>query len=306
MISSLNIADLEAFAAVAEMRSIAKASTRLHLSQPAITRRLKNLEYQLGVKLFDRGARPMILTPEGEETHRHARNVLSTASELQAAITPGKKIKGGFRLGFSASLADNLLRRPLDILRREFPSLRLTVSSDESVDLLSAIRKLELDAAVILLPDGRDLPDGIAGEMLRSDTIAVAVPQDFHFPKGAKLTDLSRQPWIVNPLGCSGRQALQNAFVRAGLPLEIALEISGTGLQLALIEAGRGLGVFLPYVVKASRFGASIRIVRPPDFEPRLSTWIAYRPNSDRLKQPIQTLRDALKSERQASASNGR
>jgi DNA-binding transcriptional LysR family regulator len=298
MTCSLNIADIEAFIAVADMRSIAKASARLHLSQPAITRRLQNLEDQLGVKLFDRDSRPMVLTPEGQQAYKHAKTVLASTAELQAAITPGNRMAGDFRLGFSTALGDTLLGAPLDALRREFPRLHLSVASDESTGLISRIKKRELDAAVILLPEGYNLPSGIAGEMLRTDTIAVAVPRGFRFPRGGRLEELADQSWIVNPPGCGGRRALQSAFDKAGLRLRlnIILETSGTGLQLALIEGGRGIGAFLASVVKASTFRNSINIIRPADFHPRLSIWTAYHPHSERLKQPIRALSEALKN----------
>jgi DNA-binding transcriptional LysR family regulator len=294
MIPSLNIADIGAFTAVAEMKSIAKASARLHLSQSAITRRVQNLEDQLGVRLFDRDSRPMILTPEGQEAYKHAKNVLASTSELQAAITPSDKIEGAFRLGCSTSLGDTLLNFPLDTLRSQFPKLRLSVVCDESPGLVSRLRKRELDVVIILLPYGNSLPSGITGEMLCTDSIAVVVPKGFRFRRGAGLAELAEHPWIVNPLGCSSRQAIQNAFDKAGLQLDIVLETSGTGLQMTLIEGGRGLGVFLPFVVKASRFRGSIHLIRPSDFQARISMWIAYHPNSERLKQPIRTLRDSL------------
>jgi DNA-binding transcriptional LysR family regulator len=214
MTSSLNMADIEAFIAVAE--SIAKASTRLHLSQPAISRRLQNLEDQLGVRLFDRDSRPMILTPKGQEAYKHAKNVLASASELRAATTSGKRMTGDFRLGFSISLGDTLLGCPLDSLREEFPKLRLSVVCDESAGLTARIRKRELDVAVILLPEGHSLPNGIVGEMLCADAVAVVVPKGFQFRRGAGLAELSKHSWIVNPPGCSGRQALQSAFDKAG------------------------------------------------------------------------------------------
>lgn len=306
MASSLNIADIEAFTAVAEMRSIARASGRLHLSQPAITRRLQNLEDQLGVKLFDRNSRPIILTPEGQEAYKHAQSVLATAAELQAAITPGKRMTGDFRFGFSTSLGDTLLGRSLDTLRREFPRFRLSVVCDESAGLISRIRKRELDAAVILLPDGDNLPAGIMGQMLGTDAISVVVPKGFRFPRGAGLAELSKQQWIVNPPGCSGRRALQSAFDNAGLKLDIVLETSGTGLQLALIEGGRGIGVFLRYVVKSSRFQDSIRMIQPSDFRPRIALWIGYHPNSERLALPIRALYGALRIRVEDSTNNGR
>ena len=140
------------------------------------------------------------------------------------------------------------------------------------------------------------MPTGIAGEMLRTETIVVVVPRGFRFPRVGGLAELADQSWIVNPPGCNGRRALQGAFDKAGLRLNIALETSGTGLQFALIEGGRGIGAFLSSVVKASNFRNSISIIRPADFHPRLSIWTAYHPNSPRLTQPIRALSEALKN----------
>lgn len=99
--NSMNFADIEAFVAVAETRSIAKASSRLHLSQSAITRRLQSLESHLGVQVFDRDSRPMALTSEGQEAYGHAKAVLASANELRASVTPGRRLTGDFRVGFS-------------------------------------------------------------------------------------------------------------------------------------------------------------------------------------------------------------
>ena len=72
------------------------------------------------MKLFDRDSLPMVLTPEGQEAHKPAKTLLASAAELQAAITPGKRMAGDFRLGFSTALGDTLLGAPLDALRGSF------------------------------------------------------------------------------------------------------------------------------------------------------------------------------------------
>lgn len=102
----------------------------------------------------------MVLTPDGQQAYKHAKTVVASTAELQAAITPGKQMAGDFRLGFSTALGDTLLGAPLDALRREFPRLHLSVASDESTGLISRIKKRELDSAVILLPEGYILQTG--------------------------------------------------------------------------------------------------------------------------------------------------
>ena len=291
----MNFADIEAFIAVSETKSIAKASKRLHLSQPAITRRLQGLESHLGVQLFDRHSRPMALTPEGQEAYRHARAVLASANELRASVTPGKRLSGDFRVGFSTSLGDSILEGPLDKLRHEFPRLRLHAIGEESAGLVARIRRRELDAAVILLPEGHSLPSGIEGQLLRTDRIVFVVPKKRLVPQRAGLAELANEPWIVNPPGCSGRQALQAACDKAGLILNIMLEASGTGVQLALIESGRGVGAFLPYVLKKSKLSRALRTIQPKDFDARISLWVIHHAGSHQFARPIELLRESLK-----------
>jgi DNA-binding transcriptional LysR family regulator len=291
----MNFADIEAFIAVAETKSIAKASNRLHLSQPAITRRLQSLESHLGAQLFDRESRPMALTSEGQQAYGHAKAVLASANELRASVTPGERLSGDFRVGVSTSLGDSILEGPLDELRNEFPKLRLHAIGEESVGLVARIRRRELDAAVILLSEGHNLPGGVEGHLLRTDRIVFVVPKRRQLPQRVGLAELVNEPWIVNPPGCSGRQALQAACDKAGLILNIMLETSGTGVQLALIESGRGIGAFLPYVLKRSKLSRALRTIQPKDFDARLSLWVVHHAGSQQFARPIEVLREALK-----------
>lgn len=293
--NSMNFADIEAFVAVAETRSIAKASSRLHLSQSAITRRLQSLESHLGVQVFDRDSRPMALTSEGQEAYGHAKAVLASANELRASVTPGRRLTGDFRVGFSTSLGDSILEAPLDRLRSEFPKLRLHAIGEESIVLIARIRRRELDAAVILFPEGHSLPSGITGQLLRTDRLVFVVAKQRRLPQRVGLAELANEPWIVNPPECSGRQALQAACDKAGLVLNVVLETSGTGVQLALIEGGRGIGAFMPYVLKKSKLSKTLRTIQPQDFDARISLWVVHHAGSHHFSRPIELLREALK-----------
>jgi DNA-binding transcriptional LysR family regulator len=291
----MNIADLEAFVAVADKRSIVAAAGKLYLSQSAITRRLQNLEGQLGVTLFHRESRPLALTTEGAEAYRHARTLLANAADMEAALTPGKSVSGDFHLGVSLALGDIGLGRPLDVLRQEYPKLRVRATTDESTVLLRRLEKRELDVAVIVLPEGHPLPDNIAGETLGTDSIVVVAPKSLRFKRGGKITDLADQPWILNPAGCTARDALEKAFAKAGRTPEVVLESCSPGLKLALIQSGRGVGLFFPHVVRHSRFRRTTRMLRPSDFGPLNSIWLVHQPNCGRLTGPIACIREAVK-----------
>jgi DNA-binding transcriptional LysR family regulator len=99
----------------------------------------------------------MALTSEGQEAYGHAKAVMARANELRASVTPGKRLSGDFEVAFSTSLEDSILESPLDELRNEFPKLRLHAIGEESAGLIARIRRRELDAAVILLPEGHSL-----------------------------------------------------------------------------------------------------------------------------------------------------
>lgn len=288
----MNIADVQAFVAVAELRSIRAAADSLHLSQSAVTRRLQSLEQVLGVSLLHRSSRPLRLTSDGEGALQHARTVLQAAQEMETALMPGQVISGDFRLGVSLAIGDIALTRPLDGLREQYPKLRVTAITDESKELLGRLQRHELDVVVIALPAGKTLPGDVNGEELITDTLVAVVKRDFPFKRGGGLRDLAGQPWFVNPLGCSARDALESAYTGAGLKLDIALESPSPGLKLALIENGRGVGLFLPHVIRNSRFFKTTKMLKLSDFNPRTTVWVVYQQNMGKMREPIQLVRE--------------
>lgn len=290
----MNIADVQAFVVIADLRSIVSAANQLQLSQSAVTRRLQNLEDQLGAKLFYRESRPMTLTKEGAEVYQYAKGLLASAADMEAALTPGENISGDFDVGVSQSLGDISIGPALESLHRTFPKLRVRATTDESTVLLQRLEKRELDVAAIVLPEGQILPEGVAGELLCTAPLVVVGPKSLRFGATGKLQDLAKQSWLVNPPGCGAREALQVAFARFGGTPNIVLESSSPGLKLSLIASGHGLGVFFPHIVRNSRFENTTRIIQPSDFGPRNSIWLVHHPNCGRLKAPITCIREAV------------
>jgi len=299
----MNLADLETFVVVADAKSVVTAASRLHLSQSAVTRRLQSLETALGTVLIHREARPLVLTPEGAEAYRHAKNILSSADDMRAAMEPNAEMRGEFRLGISMSLGEMILNHPIERLRNEFPKLQLQAVVAESSHLLGRVERRELDAVVILLIDGRQIPEGLAGEHLDNEPLCVVAAKGLKIGKSPSLKDLQEFPWALNPEGCNARDELRIAHNRLHLPLRIVMESASAELKFALIEKGLGLGLSRPPNIRTSRYKDGLTSVIPRDFARTVGMWLVYSPNLGRLRAPLRCLREALQAETQARPS---
>src|SRR5260370_39511384 len=109
----MHLIDLEAFVCVVDHGAIVAAAAALQLTQSAVTRRVQSLEDMLGVSLLDRQTRPLQATLVGRETYEFARPVLSSVSDLKAAITQNGEPSGDFRFGLTRSFDATTLARPV-------------------------------------------------------------------------------------------------------------------------------------------------------------------------------------------------
>src|SRR5512144_1816240 len=137
--------DIRAFVAVAEARSVSRAARELHLTQPAVSRRVQRLESSLGVALCDRRRRPFALTAAGQAALERCRRVLHAVRDVRSAAdgdVPAREI----RVGVAHALTEVTLTEPVDRLRRAFPRVSLSLGTGWSRDLLERVRAGALDA----------------------------------------------------------------------------------------------------------------------------------------------------------------
>jgi DNA-binding transcriptional LysR family regulator len=290
----MNIRDLEAFVAVVESGSIVGASARLNLTQPAVTRRVQNLEGELRTALLDRQAKPLKPTAAGRETYEHGRRVLRSLEDLRAGLSPDGDIGGEFRLGIMPYLSEAALAFPLDRLRGEFPHLTLRVTSGWSPRLIDMVARSELDATAVCLADGVAPPDELASDDLGTQAVILVAAPSLGVPQPASLHDLARFPWVMNEAGCGFRGFLRHSFEAARLPFTVAVEALSAELRMSLVARGLGIGIVTPAALADSPWRQSVSIVKTTDFDPRVRAWVLHRPPAGRLSRPIARFRDAL------------
>src|SRR5690349_3316731 len=148
---SMNTHDIEAFVAVVDTGSISAAALQLNLTQPAITRRIQNLEQTLGMSLLDRGSKPLKPTGAGREAYQLGRSVLRSVGDLVAGVAPDGAPTGELRIGITPSVGDVALAGPIDEVRAAFPQVSLRVTSAWSPTLIRMILAGSLDAAAVMV-----------------------------------------------------------------------------------------------------------------------------------------------------------
>lgn len=299
----MNLRDLEAFVAVVETGSIMAASARLNLTQPGVTRRIQNLEQVLDAELLDRQSKPFKPTAAGRDAYEHARRMIGSLEDLKARLRPAGDVRGECRLGVTPHLSELSLLRPLDHLRDEFPHLTLKIASGWSPRLIEQVARSELDAAVIALPDGVPLREGLVGEDLGTQRVLVVAASTLGVPKAPTIEALSAFPWVVNENGCGFRDYIRHSFEATRLPFNTAVEVMSSDLRMSLVARGLGVGIVTPAALADSPWKDAVEIIRVHGFAPTVRCWAIHRAPAGRLNRPITTFAASIRAELAATAA---
>ncbi|WP_225774312.1 LysR family transcriptional regulator [Pseudomonas sp. Marseille-Q5115] len=297
--------DIDAFVAVVRCQSISQAADSLALTQPAITRRVQNLEQALGVELFDRNTKPLKPTAIGMQVYQKCLAILREMDGLRDLVALDTPPSGVLRLGVPQTIGDIVLLNALKHLRGQFPDLRAQVVTGWGANLVSKIERGELDAAAALFPAGKVFAENIVGESIgKLELVAVCAKADLP-KKPIKLADCYDRGWVLNPDGCGFRAGLQRTLADQGLSLKVNLETFGTELQLGLVADGMGLGLVPRPLLERSAHYESLAVLPLKDFKPVMDLWLIYPRFLGNLQAAVNAFGEwvaqSLKQERDAA-----
>lgn len=240
----MEIRQLRAFVAIAESGTFTAGALRVHVTQAAISMQIRQLENELGAKVFVRAPRHVILTEAGEQLLRRARHILR---EHDAAVDEIAELagaeRGRLRIGSaSAMVLTDQLPSILAELRAQHPRADISVTSGTSEVLVDQILAGDTDIAFVSLPvDVR----GIKTERLSEDQlVAIASPRH----KLAKQRTISAytlagERLILGERGGNTRRLIDQFFAQAGATLHVAMELSRQQAIRRMVEADMGVGI---------------------------------------------------------------
>lgn len=205
----MNLRDLRYLIALADHRHFGRAAEAAHVSQPTLSTQVRKLEDELGITIFERSPRHVLLTEAGEEVIARARNIVREADEIKTLARsyrdPGS---GTIRLGIFPTLGPYLLPHVVARLRARYPRLELLLVEDRTAQLLERLRDGTLDCAVLAQPIQ---DDSLHAEFLFEEPFVLAVPADHVLAQRDQLTlaELADQSLLLLDEGhCLRDQAL--------------------------------------------------------------------------------------------------
>jgi len=192
----LDLRKLRYFTVLAEEKHFGRAAQRLSVSQPPLSLMLKQLEAELGVKLFDRNSRNVALTPAGEALQREALFLLRRAEETRRLVKAVSEGEGGrLRVGFGGSMLYRGLPDIVARLRTQLPTTELLLRELNSVEQIAAFRRDEIDIGFTF---GRGIPDGLSGFRYHSEPFVACLPGGHKHSraKSVRLSKLEHEDFI--------------------------------------------------------------------------------------------------------------
>ncbi|MBX3162487.1 MAG: LysR family transcriptional regulator [Deltaproteobacteria bacterium] len=292
------IRQLEGLVAVADHGSFRRAAASLGISQPALSAQVQAAEHLLGVQVFERDRRRVLVTPAGEEVVARARLALTAVDEVRAtARRRAEPLVGPLRLGVIPTIAPYWLPALLPAIRTRFPRLELILREEQTSRLLAQLDTGQLDVALLALP----VPGDLTTAAVAREDFLVAAPRGAPVlsRRGAlKERDLDAETVLLLEDGhCLRDQAL--AVCSRGGAVE-SMEVRGTSLPTLVQMVAGGLGVtLLPEAAAAALVGRTrgpIGLARFATPAPGRTIGLAWRTSSARLRE-FRLLAEALRTE---------
>ena len=240
----MNTADVLAFIEVARAESFSQAAERLFLTQPAISKRVSNLEESLGVQLFDRVGRRVQLTEAGRALLPRARQWLLDFDDIRKSIADlSGPITGVLRIGTSHHIGLHRLPPTLRRFSQLYPEVRLDIQFIDSEEAYESVLSGELELGIVTLPP---VPDArLLAEEIWDDPLAFVAGRDHPLAgnPGVQLQDLTHHPAILPSLNTFTRQIAARLFQESHLELNVTMATNYLETIRMMVSIGLGWSV---------------------------------------------------------------
>lgn len=254
---------LQAFIDVADYKSFSLAAEKLHITQPAVSKRIAGLELQLNCKLFDRIGRNIQLTEAGLALYPKAQKILQDVEEASRCIKELKgSVAGTLRLGISHHIGLHRLPPVLQAFTKRYPEVRLDIDFMDSEEAHEQITQGQLDLAVVTLS-----PDGNAHlhhETLWPDELCVVVSPEHPLAslQQVDLSSLSQFHAILPGLNTYTGQIIAQLFQQQQLKLDVSMETNYLETIKMMVSVGLGWSVLPKTMISEELTALNVKNIR--------------------------------------------
>lgn len=292
---NITFRQLEVFEAVARLLSYTQASKELHLSQPAVSMQIKQLEENVGIHLFEQIGRKIYLTEAGQEMYHYARSISFQLEEAEEVLEQLKGLQAGQLEITVATTANAFATRMLSMFKQQHEGVTVSLDVTNREGLLQQLENNDKDIAIM----GRPPEDaGLVTEPFADNPLVVVAAPDHPLvcKQPIPLYMLQDQTFVVREQGSGTRTAMQRFFDQHNLKVTSSMEMNENEAIKQAVQAGMGLGVVSIHTIELELETKRLVILDVEDF-PIMRHWYLVHRKEKRLSPITQTFKDYVLSE---------
>ncbi|MEO5661557.1 MAG: LysR family transcriptional regulator [Polaromonas sp.] len=286
MHTPIDLRQLRYFLALNDELNFGRAAQRLHISQPPLSRQIRQLEDQLGVALFQRSKAGVTLTQAGAAFLPEVRQTLVQAEKAVAAARAARGAdEGQFVVGYTTVFDRSAFPDVFDRFRQRFPNWRLVIKGKHSISLVRDLKNGAMDAAFIGL---HTETQGLTAQTIREEPLIAALPANHRLAKKRRLgfDDLRGEPlfWFERRLNPGFYDYCQAFFEQIDFKPNAIPEPPDHHIVLGLIAEGQGIALIPASLQKVKRQGVVFRALKDEFKKLSMGVAVAY---SERNQSPV-------------------
>jgi DNA-binding transcriptional LysR family regulator len=302
---SLNLHLLRLFATVVRTGSFSRAAEALNISQPAISKGVRDFELQVGCRLLDRTPKGVRATREGQALARHAKILFAAERAAEDELLALRSLdSGSLRIGASTTIATYVIAEYLGIFHRAYPGIDLHLVSANTRDIADCMIAHEIEIALV---EGPVEDDNLVSTPWRTDAMSLIVAPDHRFAAsagGIGCAALKDEILIVREPGSGSREIVAQALAACGVEPSRSLEIGSTEAIKQAVAAGVGVAIVSKIAIADQVKLGRLKVVPVKDLRIERTLWQLRSPG--RLDIPAATAFERIIWEGKVARQRGR
>lgn len=255
--------------------SFSRTSEALHLTQPAVSMQMRQLEDLAGMPLFERVGRRIHLTQAGEELARHAREVLRTLEEADDALAALRGLRGGRIRIAVTSTAKYFAPKLIALFARRHPEVVLRLSVTNREEVIQALAANEIDLAVMGKPP--EALDTVASPFAEHPFVVIAAPDHpLARRRSVPLSAFAAEVFLVREPGSGTRAAMERFLAEHGIEVRIGMVLESNETIKQAVMAGMGLSFISRHTIGLELAAGELALVHAPGL-PVMRAWNVVR-----------------------------
>lgn len=238
----ITLRQVHIFETVARYQSHTKAAADIHMTQPAVSMQMKQLEDSLGIKLIERHGKSITLTREAQALRKYTGNIMQSYRALESYIEDIKGCEQGNLIISATTTANHFTSRILAKFSRQHPNVNLSLDVTNRSTILTQLEHNEPDQVIMgEPPEGMDLDS----ETFMNNPLVIIAPPDHPFRnrKNIPLVEIFKEKFVIREPGSGTRIAIERHLKKYNVSCESGLEMTSNEALKHAVSAGFGLGV---------------------------------------------------------------